>query len=398
MTTHPATNPTEPQKAGQAISRAALGLTLIHVALLVAGSIFFVAEEPPEKVETPQQLAMSILKAESPHWARVWYHWDSLWLVHLSKMGYRLEIFPDGTIWNSNVAFLPGLPAVARVIGRAGLNAWSGILLFNIIAGFLLKLGLGQLALELTGSVRASLWAMLAMAVWPWHFFVMAPYQEAAGLAAIVWSLWLIQKNRIFPAFLLAMVASLFRLTAIGLYAGLIGGAILAVGLDRSKWRETRAMIIGSAGSFVGWQGLMLYFRYRFGDAQIGIKVQQAWGRDLPHLSGPLESLASAFQGVLTGSAWLDWLAAVFALLSLVFIWRELGLVWASGVFLLVAQALSTGMVVSSGRYMLTAVPLYITAGIWAQRRPRLIFALLALSGMLQIMLLWRYGHGQFAG
>ncbi|MFM7319163.1 MAG: hypothetical protein ACKO5E_19625 [bacterium] len=398
MTTHPATDLTKADTPKRAIFRSAFLLALLHAVVLAGGSLFFVAEEPPENIATPQQLAMAILKAESPLWARGWYHWDALWLVHLSKMGYRLEIFPDGTLWNSNVAFLPGIPAVASTLSRLGLNPWAGVLLFNVLADFLLMLGLGWLALDLTGSVRASLWAMLAMVAWPWHFFVITPYQEAAGLAAIVWSLWLIRQNRLIPAFLLALLASLFRLTAIGLYAGLIGGAALVALIDRSKWRESRGIIMASLGCFVGWQGLMLYFRQRFGDAQIGIKVQQAWGRDMPHLTGPIESLASAFQGVLTGSAWLDWFASVLVLLSLVFVRRELGLVWASGQFVLVAQALSTGMVVSSGRYMLTAIPFFITAGILADRRTRLVLPCLALSGVLQVMLLWRYGHGQFAG
>jgi hypothetical protein len=341
---------------------------------------------------------MVILAEESPRWARAWYHWDSLWLVHLARYGYRLEILPDGRLWNSNVAFLPGLPTIARLIELTGLNPWAGLLFFNLSAAFLFRYGLGRLSLEISGSQRASIASMLALTVWPWHFFLIAPYQESAGMAAVVWSLWFVRQNKLIPAFLLAMAASLFRLTSIGLFAGLFAGASAAVLFDRTRWRESLSIIIASAGCFTGWQGLMLYFRYEFGDGQIGIKVQQAWGRDMPHLSGPFESLASAFTGTLTGHAWLDWLASVFVLISVYFVWRELGIIWASGLFMLVAQALSTGMVVSSGRYMLTAIPLFITGGILAERRPKVFYPLFVFSLLLQLMLLWRFGHGLFGG
>ena len=73
-------------------------ITFLHFLMLLTGSIWFEPEQPGTLAVTQQDSAKVILANESPMWARRWYHWDSLWFVHLSRFGYRVEQFADGSL------------------------------------------------------------------------------------------------------------------------------------------------------------------------------------------------------------------------------------------------------------------------------------------------------------
>lgn len=379
------------------VLRVSLTIAVFHFILVLFGGILFVVLGTDGNYGGPRSAALSILAVESSDWVSRWYRWDSLWLVELTRFGYEVLQNPDGTLAQSNVAFLPGIPALANVAESIGFNPWTSILFINLVADFLLCLGLGTLALELTGSAKTANWSLVCYAAWPWHYFIVAPYQEAVGLACLVWGLYLGMKQRFLYGFILTFAAAFFRLTAIGLVAGIIAGAffMMVTTKERKQWGS---LIFAASGTLIGWFTLLAYFQTAFGDAQIGIKVQTAWGRSLPHLMGPFESLASPLIHKLTGSAWLDWCTSIFTCLCLPVVWRKLGPVWACGFAVLMAQSLSTGLVISYGRYMLTAFPLFIMFGIMAENHRRSAKVACFCSFILQFMILWRYANGLFGG
>lgn len=373
-------------------------ITFLHFLMLLTGSIWFEPEQPGTQADSPQDNAKVILADESPMWARRWYHWDSLWFVHLSRFGYRVEQFADGSLAQSNVAFLPGLPILASLSETAGLNPWAALLVMNLVAEFILCMGLGMLALAMGQTVQAAIWCIVCYAAWPWHYFLVAPYQESVGLACLVWGLYFGINRRPLAGFSLCFASSFFRLTVIGLNAGLIAGSLAMLVLTKNNREQWKNLIFSCSGTFVGWFCLLMYFQWNFGDAQIGVKVQTAWGRTLPHLLGPLQSLASPLHQKLAGSAWLDWFASILTIGCLPFVWRYLGTVWAAGLAVLMAQSLSTGMVVSYGRYMLTAIPLFMMFGIVAEQHRKLAMWVCCVSFFLQMIIMWRFGHGLFGG
>jgi len=381
----------------QRLFQCALVLSVIHLLMLILGSRFFHLE-PSGHQNQPRDMAIAIVNSESPDWAQRWYHWDALWFVHLSRFGYQLERDSEGNLNQSNIAFPPGLSLVIQGLDQIGINPWSGVLIINLFAGFMASLGLGLLAYQITGSQKTAQWSMIALTAWPWHFFMVAPYQESVGMACAFWALYLGTLNRIWPAFILSFISGIFRLNAVGFFGGLILGTCLEMLLKKSSKNHTRWIAIGS-GPILAWLFLLGYFQFKFGDARIGVAIQTAWGRHEPSLEGLFHSLIQTFVQKMTGSGWLDWFA-VWVVMTLIAstIWTKFGPLWSMSLIGLLVQSLSTGSVMSFGRLMLLGAPFFVGLGSLAESRPRLALVLSAFSGLIQIILFWRFGHGQFGG
>ena len=239
---------------------------------------------------------------------------------------------------------------------------------------------------------------MVAITVWPWHFFMVAPYQESIGMACAFWALYFGTLHKVRPAFILSFISGLFRLNAVGFFGGLILGACLEMLLKKSSKNHARWIAIGS-GPILAWLFLLGYFQFKFGDARIGVSIQTAWGRHAPNVEGLFHSLIQPFVQKMTGSAWLDWCAVWFVMALIVStVWTKLGPLWSMPLIGLLVQSLSTGSVMSFGRLMLLGAPLFVGLGVIAESRPRLALVLSTFSGLIQIILFWRFGHGQFGG
>ena len=393
------TDPTTeiPSDTRLALFKVATAGLVLHLLIILAGARFGLIE-PIQNQPTPKDQALRILASESPGWAQAWYHWDSLWFVHLSRFGYQLQVGADGLRQQSNIAFTPGLPLVIQALAQIGLNPWSGTILLNMLAAFLARLGIGFAAYQATQCQKTAIWSVVLFTAWPWQFFLVAPYQEACGLACVVWSVYLGRRQSYLPAFLLSFAAGLFRLNAIGFFGGFLAGTSIEI-VRKKLWRAPPGSVFFGTGAIVSWLLLLLYFYFEFGDARISILIQQTWNRHEPSLMGLLESRFSPLlQKKLTGTGWLDWFVVWPVLLIIPRIWTRLGPAWAMALAGLAAQSLSTGSVMSFGRLMLLGVPFFVFSGRIAASKPRLAIVVSAVSALVQMALLWRYIHGLFGG
>lgn len=257
--------------------------------------------------------------------------------------------------------------------------------------------GLAVLAWSSTHSRPTMIWSVVLFNAWPWRFFLAFPYQEAAGTAFAFWAYYAALKGRILPGFVCSMLASAFRLNAVGLFGGMIAGYGLEFLRKRNRPLQLRRAIIAS-GALIGWGSLLAYFHWKFSDASLGVKIQSTWGRQPPHLTGIFESLAGPLLHQMTGTEWLDWTAACTVLAAIPVVYRTYGLTWASSLAGLTFQALSTGRVLSFGRFALLACPFFVVAGSLAAKRPALAKVVCLVSVAAQVGLSWRYGHDLFAG
>ncbi len=371
---------------------------LWHAVLLAFGCFLF---EPPKTVDEPrksQEFAARIVADESGPKTQAWYHWDALWFVHLSRYGYVLETDHDGNIEQSNIAFTPGIAFVVAAASETNFGKpWDILLGFNFVMAGLAMLGLGAFSWRLTHSKAAMIWAIVAFNAWPWRFFLVAPYQEAAGAALTFWGMYAACSGSVVPGFVCSFLASAFRLNAVGAFGGLIAGSVVEFLGNRERPLQLRRMIL-SSGALISWGVLLAYFQRRFGDAGLGVKIQSTWGRQPPHLTGLFESLGAPLLHPMTGSEWLDWAAAWAVVAAIPLVYRNYGLTWAFSLAGLTVQALSTGRVLSFGRFALLACPFFVLAGQFAARRPRLAMVICALGIVAQLGLAWRYGHDLFAG
>jgi hypothetical protein len=401
MASPPSTEAAISESAGLPI-RSLLSATLCaviwHILILVFGFACFQSDPPLEKSQKSQEQAAGILAVEASPKVRAWYQWDAFWFVHLSRWGYVLETTPDGELGQSNIAFTPGLAIVAAALSETKLiNPWAGLLVFNLIAASLATAAIGAISWKLTNSRTVMFWSIAIYTVWPWRFFMIAPYQEAAGAAFAFWAVLAFFSGHAIPGLVSAMLSSAFRLNAVGLFGGLLAGCF--VELIRGHDRKLRLrQILVCSGALLGWALLLGYFQLKFGDASLGVRIQSTWGRQPPHLSGIVESLGAPFYHRMTGTELLDWLTAwaVFAMIPLVY--RNYGLIWAASLAGLTVQALSTSRVLSFGRFALLAFPVFVLAGQLAARWPRIATILCAMCLIFQVFLAWRFGQGQFVG
>ncbi len=369
-----------------------------HLCLLAFGSSFFEPPKTVDKPQSPQEIAAKIIVNETWPPAQPFYHWDALWFVHLSRFGYVLETSQDGEIEQSNLAFTPGLALVARGASEWLVrDEWDFLIVFNALATLIAMAGLAVLAWNSTHSRSTMIWSVVLFNVWPWRFFLAFPYQEAAGAAFAFWAYCAALKGKVIPGFVCSMLASAFRLNAVGLFGGMIAGCGLEYLRNRDRPLQLRRVIIAS-GALLGWGSLLAYFHWKFGDASLGVKIQSTWGRQPPHLTGIVESLAGPLLHRMTGTEWLDWAAAWTVLAAIPLVYRNYGLASASSLAGLTLQALSTGRVLSFGRFALLACPFFVVAGALAAKRPGLAKGLCLLSLAAQVGLAWRYGHDLFAG
>ena len=396
---------TIPAEARLKIVQVSLFALFCHIVILIIGFATFEPHYPvPTKLIAPSAMGSNTLSQTASPRTSVWYHWDALWFVHISQYGYSItpSPFPDipETNVQNNVAFTPGLPIVMHLLQSLGISPWAGVLVLNTIADFLAKLGLGLIAFRLTHSAAVAAWSILLQLCWPWHFFILAPYQEALGLACLIWAIECGLRGRFTAGFLLSFLAGAFRLNAVGLFAGLALGSQLALYRTESIRIRLKWLWLCS-GALMSWLLLNCYFYLKFGDATVGMTAQLAWDRSSPSLLNIPHALFEPFAehlGPVPGSTWLHWATAWLVVISIPITWQKLGPMWAMPVAVMTAQCLATGTCLSFGRFTLLAIPYFITAAIFAEKKPRWASFICLSAALLQFWLLFRYGQDLFAG
>lgn len=390
-----------PPEARLKIIQASLFALCCHICVLIIGFATFEPHVPvPTKLNGPTDLAALDLIRSASETTSAWYHWDALWFMHIAQHDYQVEPIVPEIGMQSNVAFTPGLPVVMRLLQSLGASPWVGVLVINTIADFLAKLGLGLVAYRLTQSATAAAWAILIQLCWPWQFFLVAPYQEALGLACLTWAIEFGLRGRYAVGFLLSFLAGAFRLNAVGFFMGLALGSQIA--LFRHEPIQIRIKWLWlCSGAILSWLTLNFYFYVKFGDPTVGMTAQRAWNRSDPRLVNIFHALIEPFAnhvGPVPGSIWLHWATAWCVVISIPVVWKKLGPMWAAPVAVMTAQCLATSTCLSFGRFTLLAIPFFISAGLMAEKKPRWASFLCRGAALTQLWLLHRYGHDLFAG
>lgn len=201
---------------------------------------------------------------------------DALWYLAIASDGYP-DLLPGGGLPQA-AAFFPGLPLLIAllgfVLGGHHYLAGSLVALAATVAAFA---GLHRLIEEEVGDPVVARRALVAAAVFPSAFFLVAPYTESLFLATSVWALVWARRGR-------------WRWVApLALYTGLTRnvGVLLAVALALEAWRQHReGRSLGAnvaAGILAAPAGLGLFALYgwwKWGDLLATVSVQSGWQRE----------------------------------------------------------------------------------------------------------------------
>jgi hypothetical protein len=343
-----------------------------------------------------------------------WQHWDADWYIKITTFGYLND---------EATAFFPLYPALIHglgfVLGKDHLLV--GALLISNLASLAASIGVGLLAVHEYGSDAAPR-TILILAAYPLAFFLVSAYTEPLFLAFAVFAVYFARRGQWRGAAACAFFASLTRPTGAILFAPLLweygrqhdwlhGGwrpqlqALLA--RTRPGLREAAdfALVVAAVPLAFACYGAYLYTKYHH--PLIFIHAQNIyWHRDnVPFW----RTLPLAIQHFFSTPAWSYWQArqlvdlapvVIFGVLTLLTFRRipfAFTIYLAELIYLTIASPASGEVpLVSSGRFLVVAFPMFLILAQWARNRPWFEHLLIGGGFLLQAVLAYFFLQGSW--
>lgn len=336
-------------------------------------------------------------------WVDAFGWWDGWWYAGIARRGYRF-FRPNR---QSPVAFFPAYPLAMR---------WLGWLVGGpLVAGFLLTVacGLGVAVLfhrwcvAKIGPAKARL-AVLLLLLYPFAFYLMgAVYADALFIVASLAAFLALEHDRPVLAGPAAMVATASRpvgaALVLGLWVlylernGILRRPPIGAALRRVRWADAGLLLAP-----LGLAAFCTFLWLRFGNPFAFFEVAGAPGWDQPpraHTWFKVHWVKATWNGPWTnghfGHLVINAVATVITVAFIPAVFRRLG--WGYGVYVtiaVVATAAATKDFVGMGRYSLAAFPCFAVAAEMLFRRPRLAWAVLAVSGVGLLVLTQLHARG----
>ena len=326
------------------------------------------------------QVALRLVAPNSEHGIfKIWKVYDANWYFDIVQNGYSYSSHAA-----SDVAFFPLYPilvwlgdhALEPILGSSALIVSAlAISWLSFAAATVL---LYRLTFDRFGRQTALLTVVL-LSTFPFGVFFGAPYTESLYLFLAVAAFYAIERRM----WWLAGVAALFA-GAVRPPGALVGVCVvLAYALDWFTTRHSlRRDILSLALTPLGLFAYLFYCQVRFGDALIYVlAVKQGWHRGSVSLGGVrllVDLLIHPKVWFVSGDTdtiiWTLYAFVVVAsLVAVVFIYREIGPVYAFFTLASVAiPLLTTDTPISLGRYVSVVFPCFMALALHLRRHPAL--------------------------
>lgn len=308
--------------------------------------------------------------------------WDSVWYLDIAQHGYSYA----GPHALSNIAFFPLYPALISLVsfvvgGYSVLAGW----LISVTALLFAVHYLERLVREFHPEVDTRLVTLLWL-LFPTAFFLNAVYTESLFICLSVMSFYFVRRHQLWLAGLFGCLAALTRVTGVLLFIPLV----MEIWAHRSSfsWRRASTMLLVPLGTM----SYFLYHLVRFGDVLAWFHVESAWGRTFHLNADHFATLTRPAAINLSLDIGFVFLAVVMA----VMVWKKLRPSYGMYMVLTLIVALSTGTLMSIGRYALVLFPIFI---LLAKYRHHLVVqAWMLLSGLLLSLNILLFVNSYWAG
>lgn len=339
-------------------------------------------------------------------WFEGWQRWDAYWYRTIVREGY--VYYPDV---QSSVAFWPSYPIVVRAVSWA----FPSIFITGSIVSLVSGAASAVLVRRWAGMFlprAAAVTTVALMLVYPYGYYKFgAVYADSLCLAATLGAFVLLERDRVFWAGLLGVVATAARPAGVVVAIVLVLRLIERRNLERgaqSVWQrfDPRALRVRDTPILLAFGGVgawAVYLWARFGDPLLFATIEGTKGwdqgagpstwfklsfiRELQHQPLAWSTIGHLVQGLL--------LIGALALVPLVI--RRFGWAYALYVVGLAALALiGTKDFQSSGRYILGAFPCFAVLAELLVRRPPLRFVILVVSLVALLCMGVAYGRGSY--
>lgn len=327
-----------------------------------------------------------------------WLRWDAHWYLRIAQHGYS---GPEAT------AFFPLYPLLIHALTLVvGMNhALAAAMVIANLGALGAFIGIALLAAHELG-VRAAFPTLRLVLAYPFAFFLFAPYTEGMFIAFVAASLYCARRGSWRWAALWAFLAALTRPTGLALLLPLVW----EYGWQHDWWRVLRmrtknwraqvapralgsiALALGAVPAAISVYALYCWRRFR--NPLMFLQAEKVfWGHTL---MPPWQAYAMALVNFFWTPEWTDKQALLLltlvpvtalGLLTLVAIRRTpvaLSLYSLSVLYLCLTSPIvgAPDILTSDGRYVLTAVPLFLLLVQWSERRTWLE-TLLVAGGLL---------------
>lgn len=298
--------------------------------------------------------------------------WDSLWFLTIARIGY---FRPEAQ------AYAPLFPLMIRVV--------DVVIRDTVASGFLISLAFLLAALvifwhlvRLEPELKNPWPTLFVFLGFPFSFFLFLPYSESVFLFFSLAAFYLYRRERFLGAISFGLLASLTRYTGVLVLLAFLCDGILKK-IRRREERQTRLSLLLTLLALLFFFGVL----WRIGN--LSFETQEAivrlWKMSFsPFFYSLIFLLQKTFERFFLFSLELI-LVSTLAFFLVIKSWRRLPLTYAFYVFGNLFLIFSKGdrglpFSFSLGRYLLSVFPLFILAGIFFSRRPRLLVPYLLLS------------------
>ncbi len=358
------------------------------ILLFLASRIFFlvIAAFSHDFIKVdPGYLGSQVSRGEPPLvWS--WANMDGRHFVKIATLGY------SGT----NFAYFPLYPLLINLVTRAGLTPiLSGIfvslLATALAAYYLLKL------IDLDKHKVSKTEALLLLFLFPFGFILNSVYADALFLFLTTASFYYARKGKWLTAGVLALLASLTRLSGLALLPALI-----------VEWwlqkKPSKKAMIAPVLSFVGFATYSAFLQITQGNWRLFQSSMSAWKQEkIVFITRVFYRYLKIFFKV-SRSLLVYWIAilefASFILYSIlsVFVWKKVRASY--GVFMIVSLSLVTftGTFAGTPRYLIHLFPAFIGLALLLKNYPWLRLIYYPVTLVLGILITAFFVQGYFVG
>ena len=339
-------------------------------------------------------------------WFEGWNRWDAEWYRTIVREGY--VYFPGP---QSSVAFWPSYPMAVKALSWAFPSIYITGSVLTAVAGAAAVMMLRKWA-GIFVPAKVAMAGVVLFCVYPYSFYLYgAVYADAFFVAAAIGAFLLVERDRMFWAGLVGVIATAGRPAGLVVAAALILRVIerrnVAEGVEGLAARfDPRSMTRSDAPIFLALAGLggwCTFLWIKFGDPLLFVTIEGSKGwdqgagpptwlkfqliRDLQNRPFTGSTIGLVFQGLL-----------VFGALALVpLVKRRFG--WSYAIYVtgvLALPLLGTKDFLGAGRYLLAAFPCAIVLGELLSARPRLRSVVVAVSLIVMLGFAMAFGRGSY--
>jgi hypothetical protein len=409
-----------PQPASGAISTARLPWRRIALTALIPWAVTRLAYGILAGIA---QYVLLARKTPGVTFFTVWQRFDTNWYIGIATGGYY---FPQ------QIAFFPLYPALIHLVSFVtGGNALYAALIVANLSVLTALIAIGALAAWESRDQRAAPWAMLAVLIYPFSFYLTAAYTEGLFLTFAILCLLFARQGRWRLTAVMALLAGATRPTGVALVAPLAWEWLRQQGLlEPEQWRGllragraqvaaswlgslSRAMrrswvgllAVAAVPAFVGALGVFAGLRFKHPLLIVNVR-RDYWGL----VSAPVwrtipREIAHMFRAPLGSDPQIimvmDLLCLTLAAGAVIALVRRMPvsyiLYMVSLLYLCVAQPAAVALQVlqGPGRYLVAAFPAFLGLGSLLARRPRLRVALICIGVAIQCYIAMRFLTGK---